>query len=194
MSFGFVPKVRIVAPGRRVLPTNRKREIKDRRPLTSGLNPTERTIIVSVSFVVALVISIVFHQTGLPLAPIAYITFAFPLLFGARALRLPGSLYLSAGIAAACVTLLLVLGTRSPLWLILFPVTYVSIGGAIGWSNDRRFARRAMWQQPRSLKDRFDDKIFEPALNILHFVDREGMVQQRNEASRTALGHLTKRS
>ena len=162
--------------------------------MTSGLNPTERTIIVSVAFVVALVVSIVFHQTGLPLAPIAYVTFAFPLLFGVRALRLSGSLYLSAGIAAACVTLLLVLGTTSPLWLILLPVSYVGVGGAIGWSNERRFARRAMWQQPRSLKDRYDKELFDPALNILHLIDRDGMVQQRNEASRTALGHLTKRS
>ena len=162
--------------------------------MTNGLNPTERTIIVSVAFVVALVISIVFHQTGLPLPPITYVTFAFPLFFGALALRLSGALYLSVGISAACVTLLLVLGTRSPLWLIVLPVSYVSVGGAIGWSNERRFARRAMWQQPRSLKDRYDKELFDPALNILHLIDRNGMVQQRNEASRTALGNTAKRS
>ena len=35
---------------------------------------------------------------------------------------------------------------------------------------------------------------FEPALNIYHFIDREGTVLRRNEASRTAIGHLARRS
>jgi len=162
--------------------------------LTSGLNPTERTIIVGVLFIVALVISIVLYRTGLPPEPIVYLTFAVPLAFGARALRTLGALYLAAAISAVGVSLLLVFHVHSPVWITLLPITYLSVSGMIGRFNERRLVRRAMWQQPRSLKDRYDEEIFEPALNILHFVDREGTVLRRNEASRTAIGYLTKRS
>ena len=162
--------------------------------MARGLNPTERAIIVGVSFVVAVVISIVLYQTGLPLEPLVLVTFGVPLVLGARALRNPSAVYLAAGMAVAGVALMLGFGVRSVQWLVLVPVAYLLVGAAIGWFNERRHARRAMWQQPSSLRDRYDEEIFDPALNALHFVDREGTVLRRNEASRTAIGYATKRS
>ena len=162
--------------------------------MANGLNPTERTILVGVSSIVALVISIVLHRTGVPPVPLTflvYATFAFPLLFGAQALRRRGSVFLSGGLAAVGIALLLFFGIRSPLSIALLPVVYLGIGLALGWSNERRRARRAMWHPPKSMKDRQDEEIFEPAFNILHFVDREGTVKRRNEASRASIGHAT---
>jgi len=162
--------------------------------LASGLNSTERTIISSVSYVVALVVSIVMNQIGITLTPVVFVAFAFPLLFGTRTLRLRGTLLVGAGISITGLTLLLFF-ERQPIYpLIAFPLSYMAISGLIGWLNERSQAKRSMWQQPRSLKDRYDEDLFEPALNILHFIDREGTVVRRNEASRTTIGHPTRRS
>jgi PAS domain S-box-containing protein len=162
--------------------------------LASGLNSTERTIISSVSYVVALVVSIVMDRTGIALTPVVFVAFAFPLLFGTRTLRLRGALLVGAGISITGLALLLFFESHALVSLIAFPITYMAVSGLIGWLNERSQAKRAMWQQPRSLKDRYDEEVFEPALNILHFVDREGTVVRRNEASRTAIGHPTRRS
>jgi len=165
--------------------------------LANGLNPTERTILVGVSSVVALVISIVLHRTGVPPVPLTflvYAVFAVPLVFGAQALRRRGGLLLSGGLAAIGVALLLFFGIRSAVSIALLPVLYIGIGFGLGWNSERRGARRAAWHPPKSLKDRQDEEIFEPAFNILHFVDREGTVKRRNEASRAAIGHPTKQS
>ena len=158
--------------------------------MASGLNPTERAIIGSVSYVVALVVSIVMD----PLTPVVFLAFAFPFLFSTRTLRLRGALLVAAGISLTGMALLLFYEDQAILPLVTFPVAYMAAGGLIGWLNERRQVKRAMWQQPRSLKDRYDEEIFEPALNILHFVDREGTAVRRNEASRTAIGYPTRRS
>jgi len=165
--------------------------------LASGLNSTERTIISSVSYVVALVVSIVMYQTNIMLlTTVVFVAFIFPLLFGTRTLHLRGSLLVGAGLSITGLSLLLFFeqGTSSIISLIAFPLSYMGASGLIGWLNERRQAKHAMWKQPRSLKDRYDEEIFEPALNIFHFVDREGTVVRRNEASRTAIGHPTRRS
>jgi len=165
--------------------------------LANGLNPTERTILVGVSSIVALVISIVLYQTGVPPVPLTflvYATFAFPLVFGTQALRRRGALFLSGGLSAIGVALLLFFGIRSPVSIALLPTVYLGVGFALGWHNERRRARRAKWHPPKSLKDRQDEEIFEPAFNILHFVDREGTVKRRNEASRSAIGHATRQT
>ena len=165
--------------------------------MANGLNPTERTILVGVSSIVALVISIVLYQTGVPPVPLTflvYATFAFPLVFGAQALHRRGALFLSGVLSAIGVALLLFFGIRSPVSIALFPVAYLGVGFALGWHNERRRARRAKWHPPKSLKDRQDEEIFEPAFNILHFVDREGTVKRRNEASRSAIGHATRQT
>jgi len=163
--------------------------------LASGLNSTERTIISSASYVVALVVSIVIGEAEvIALTPIVFVAFAFPFLFGTRTLRLQSSLLVGAGISVTGLALLLFYDSQTLISLISFPLFYMVAGGFIGWLNERRQAKRAMWKQPRSLKDRYDEEIFEPALNILHFVDREGTVVRRNEASRAAIGHPTRRS
>ena len=162
--------------------------------MASGLNSTERTIISSVSYVVALVVSIVMDRTGIALTPVVFVAFAFPFLFGTRTLRLRGALLVAAGISVTGLALFLLYESPAIVPLIAFPLSYMAAGGLIGWWNERRQAKRAMWQQPRSLKDRYDEDLFEPALNILHFIDREGTVVRRNEASRTTIGHPTRRS
>jgi len=130
------------------------------------------------------------------LTTVVFVAFIFPLLFGTRTLHLRGSLLVGAGLSITGLSLLLFFeqGTSSIISLIAFPLSYMGASGLIGWLNERRQAKRAMWKQPRSLKDRYDEEIFEPALNIFHFVDREGTVVRRNEASRTAIGHPTRRS
>jgi len=165
--------------------------------LANGLNPTERTILVGVSSVVALVISIVLHRTGVPPIPLTFLVYAalaFPLVVGGVALHRRGAVPLSLGLAAVGVGLLLFFGVRSAVSIALLPIAYSGLGFTMGWFNERRGARRAMWHPPKSLKDRQDEEIFEPAFNILHFIDREGTVKRRNEASRTAIGHATKQT
>jgi len=162
--------------------------------LASGLNSTERTIISSVAYVVALVVSIVMDQVNIPLTPVVFVAFVFPFLFGTRTLRLRGALLVSAGIAVTGLGLLLAFERGAVVATIVFPLVYLAAGALVGRLNERRQAKRALWQQPRSLKDRYDEEIFEPALNIFHFVDREGTVVRRNEASRTTLGFPTRRS
>ena len=165
--------------------------------MANGLNPTERTILVGVSSIVALVICIVLDRTGVPPVPLTflvYAAFAVPLGFGAHALHRRGALVLAAGLAAVGIALLLFFGIRSPVSIALLPVLYLTLGFGLGWNNERRGARRAAWHAPKSLKDRQDEEIFEPAFNILHFVDRDGSVKRRNEASRSAIGHPTKQT
>jgi len=133
-------------------------------------------------------------RTGIALTPVVFVAFAPPFLFSTRTLRLRGALLVAAGISVTGLALLLFYEAQAIVSLIAFPLSYMAAGGLIGWLNEHRQAKRAMWQQPRSLKDRYDEDLFEPALNILHFIDREGTVVRRNEASRTAIGHPTRRS
>ena len=162
--------------------------------MAGGLNPTERTIIVGVSFVIAAVVSIVLRQNGIPMLPVVAATFAAPLLLGTTALKFRSSLLLSSAIATAGVALLAL--SRASSWegLALLFIGYVSVGGAVGFANERRAHRRTSWRKPKSLKDHCDEEIFDPALSILHFIDRDGNVLQRNEASRASLGYATKRA
>ena len=162
--------------------------------MAGGLNPTERTIIVGVSFVVAAVVSVVLDQSNVPMLPVVAVTFAVPLLLGATALKIRSALLLAAGIAASAVALLALSHASSWEGLTLLFVGYLAVGGGVGFANERRAHRRTKWRKPTSLKDHCDEEVFDPALNILHFIDRDGNVLQRNEASRNALGYLTKRA
>lgn len=162
--------------------------------MASGLNATERTIISSVSFVVALVVSIVMDQTGIPLSPVIFVAFAFPFFFAARTLHLRGALLVAGGISLTGLGLLLLYDPDALAAMIAFPLALLTLGALTGWLNERRQAKRAQWKQPSSLKDRYDEELFEPSLNILLFVDREGNVMRRNEASRTAIGYPTRRA
>jgi len=163
--------------------------------LTGGLNPTERTIIVGVTFVISVVASIVLHRTGVPMTPVVAATFAVPLVFGVSSLRLRSALLLSGGIATSGILLLATLfHVHTPISLISLFAGYLVLGGLIGLINKRRITKRRKWRQSRTLKEHYDEEVFEPALNILHFIDREGTILRRNEASRAAIGYATKRT
>ena len=163
--------------------------------MTGGLNPTERAIIVGVTFVISVVASIVLHRPGVPMTPVVAAIFAVPLVLGVSSLRLRGSLLLAGGIALTGVLLLSTLfEVHTPLSLISLSAGYLAFGGLIGLINERRILKRRKWRQSRTLKEHYDEEVFEPALNILHFIDREGTTLRRNEASRSAIGYATKRT
>jgi len=177
-----------------ICPTHTPRGDKDGEPLAGGLNPTERTIIVGVTFVIAAVVSVVLRQNGVPMLPVVGASFLLPLLLGTSALRLRSALYLATGIALSAAALLALSHASSWEAIALLFVGYVGLGGAIGFANERNARRRTKWRKPRSLKDHCDEEVFDTALNILHFIDREGTALQRNEASRAAIGYATKRT
>ena len=161
--------------------------------MASGLNSTERTIIVSVSLVIAIVASIVLYNMGVAPVPLVVATLLVPLVIGASVLRLRRALLFSSVLALIGVGLLLGFRVRSG-WLALPIVIDLVVGGLIGFVNSRRAKRRAKWQYARTLKERYDEELLSTALNIFHFIDRDGIVLQRNEASRSLIGMTGKRT
>ncbi len=168
--------------------------VKEGPPLANGLNPTERAIVVVVTLVIAVVLSVVLVKASVPAMPLVAATFLIPLALGARALRVRAAVSFALAMAAIEIVLLVVLGERSPGYLVALCAGDVALGAAFGVLNQRKQSRAARWRQSSALKERHDRETFEPALNIYHFIDREGTVLRRNEASRTAIGHLTRRS
>jgi len=162
--------------------------------VASGLNTTERTIIVGVTLIVAVVLSFVLPSVQVPVEPVVALVFAVPVLLGASGLSLRGALLLSLGIGATASIILAVSSVRSPSLLVGVPLAYIAVGGGWGWVNEHRRSRRRKWRQSKTLNSRYDDEVFETALNMLHYIDREGTILRRNEASRTLLGHATKSS
>lgn len=162
--------------------------------MASGLNPTERTIIVVIAFIIAMVMSVTLQRAGMPPIPLVAATFALPLVLGTRALRLRAALLLAAGLGMVEIILLLLFGVSTPGVLVGLFVAYLAVGAVFGWLNERKRNRQAKWRHAKALKDRHDKETFEPALNIFHFIDREGTALRRNEASRTLVGYRTKRS
>ncbi len=162
--------------------------------MAKGLNPTERAIVVVISFVIAVVLSVALGREGVYPLPLVAATFLVPLVLGAKALRLRAAAAFALGLAVVQVTLLLFLREANPFYLVALCIGDVSLGAALGAWNQRKQSRAARWRQSSALKERHDRETFEPALNIYHFIDREGTVLRRNEASRTAIGHLARRS
>ncbi len=162
--------------------------------MAKGLNPTERAIIVVISFVIAVVLSVALGREGVAALPLVAASFLVPLVLGAKALRVRAGATFAFGLAIVQVVLLVLLEERNPFLLTALCAVDVAIGAGLGALNQRRQSRAARWRQSSALKDRHDRETFEPALNIYHFIDREGTVLRRNEASRTAIGHLARRS
>jgi PAS domain S-box-containing protein len=162
--------------------------------LAGGLNPTERTIIVIIAFIIAVVMSVTLEQAGLPPFGLVAATLAVPLVLGTRVLRMRASLLLAAGVAAAGIVLLILLRYRSPGPMVALCAGDLALGAFFGWLNQRKQSRQARWRHTKALKERHDKETFEPALNVFHFIDREGTVLRRNEASRAAIGYRTKRT
>jgi len=162
--------------------------------LANGLNPTERAIVVIISFVIAVVLSVTLNKAGVPALPLVAGTFLVPLAVAARALRLRAAVSFALALAVIEVVLLLVLGERSPGYLVALCAVNATIGTVFGVLNQRKQTRATRWKHASALAERHDKETFEPALNIYHFIDREGNVLRRNEASRTAIGHIARRS
>jgi signal transduction histidine kinase len=167
---------------------------KEGPPLANGLNPTERAIVVAITFVIAVVLSFTLDKAGVPAFPLVAATFVVPLALGTRVLRLRAGLSFAFGMAAVQVVLLILLGESNPGGLVALCAGDLALGAIFGALNQRKQSRTARWRRASALKERHDKETFEPALNIYHFIDREGTVLRRNEASRTAIGHLTRRS
>jgi len=162
--------------------------------LASGLNPTERTIVVVIAFIIAVVVSVALPKAGLPALPVVGVAFAIPLVFGTWTLRLRAAMVLSLGICAASVLFLVFSGAPSVGPIVALCAGDLAVGAGIGWLNGRKQSREAKWRHTKALKERHDKETFEPAINLFHFIDREGTALRRNEASRAAVGFPTKRS
>ncbi|MDD5219150.1 MAG: ATP-binding protein [Candidatus Bipolaricaulis sp.] len=162
--------------------------------MASGLNPTERTIVVIIAFVIAVVLSVALPRAGFSPLPVVGVAFGVPLVLGTWTLRLRAALALSLAICGVSLLLLAVPGALSAGPVAALCAGDLIVGAGIGWLNGRKQSREAKWRHAKAVKERHDKETFEPAINIFHFVDREGTAVRRNEASRGAIGYLTKRS
>jgi len=155
------------------------------------MNPVEKTIVVVVAYCIAILAIVLLHVSGVLQWPVVVGGLAAPLILGACASRLQRSLVLAAFTAALGTPFILSQGA-----LVIAPMFagYLLAAGAIGMLNQKRAARKERWRRARSIEDRHDREVFDCSMNVLHFVDRDGTIMKRNEASRTVLGHPTKRT
>ncbi len=162
--------------------------------MTSRLNPTERKIIGVVAYSIALLaITLLFIFLDDHSAIPVFVILAIPLTLVSFSLKLKGGLLL--GVATALMGTPFLIMQDDHLLLVggLF-IMGIIVGGGIGLVNELREARHKRWRRSKNLEERYDEEIFENSLNIIHFIDKEGTVLKRNEASRSTLGYVTKRS
>jgi len=162
--------------------------------VTSRLNPTERKIIGVVAYSIALLaITLLFIFLDDHSAIPVFVILAIPLTLVSFSLKLKGGLLL--GVATALMgTPFLIMQDNHPLLVGGLFIMGIIVGGGIGLVNELREARHKRWRRSKNLEERYDEEIFENSLNIIHFIDKEGTVLKRNEASRSTLGYVTKRS
>lgn len=164
-----------------------------RRPVTSKLNQTEKIVISIVTYGMAiLAVTLLFVSEFRP-AGLVFAAFAVPLTLVATGLKLRGGIILALATGAIAVPFLILELHETGLFLAFVTMSLV-IGGGIGFANQRREARKERWRRAKTLDDRFDDEIFEGALNIIHFIDKDGTILKRNEASRSVIAYPTKRT
>lgn len=161
--------------------------------MTSRLNQTEKIVISIVTYGMAILAVILLFVSGFRSAGLVFAAFAVPLAIVATALKLRGAILLALATSAAAVPFLILELRETGLFFAFLAMALV-IGGGIGFANQRREVRKERWRHSKTLDDRFDDQIFEGALNILHFIDKDGTTLKRNEASRSVLGYPTKRT
>lgn len=164
---------------------------KGGRAVTSRLNPIERTIISIVAYGIALLSLTMLNFAGLAPPSLVFAVLAVPLIIVSLSYKLRGGLLLGMGTALLGVPFL---GVGDPLLLGALATMGLALGGGIGFINQQVETRRDRWRRARSLEDRYNDEIFENSLNIVHFIDKDGTVLKRNEASRSMLAHPTQRS
>ncbi len=162
--------------------------------MESRLNPTERKISGVVAYGIALLaialltIFLDNHST----VPV-FAILAIPLILVSFSLKLKGGLLLG-GATALMGTPFLITHDNHFLLIGGLCIMGIVVGGGIGLVNELREARRKQWRHSKNIEERYDEEIFENSLNIIHFIDKDGTVLKRNEASRSTLGYVTKRS
>lgn len=159
--------------------------------MTSRLNPVERTIISVVAYGIAILALSMLRFAGLAPPGLVFAVLAVPLITASFSYKLRGGLLLGAGTALLGVPFL---GVADPLLLGALAAMGLVLGGGIGFINQQIEFRRDRWRRARSLEEHYDDEIFENSLNIVHFIDKDGTVLKRNEASRSLLACPAQRS
>ncbi|MEA3356146.1 MAG: ATP-binding protein [Candidatus Bipolaricaulota bacterium] len=159
--------------------------------MASELNAVEKTIIIVVAYGIATLTIIILSSTGVRSPELIFLALAVPLIIGACFLNLRGGIFL--GLFTTGIGVLFP-EARGPLRSFVLLATNLSLGGGIGLVNSRRQLRKERWQRAKSLKEPFDNEIFENSLNMVHFIDRDGNILRRNETSRSTLGYATKRT
>jgi len=161
--------------------------------VTSRLNQTEKVVISIATYGMAILAVVLLFVSGFRSAGLVFAAFAVPLILVSMGLMLRGGIILALATSAMSVPFL-VLELHEIGSFLAFLAMSIVIGGGIGLLNQRREERKERWRRSKTLDDRFDDQIFEGALNIIHFIDKDGTILKRNEASRTVIAYPTKRT
>ena len=161
--------------------------------MTSRLNQTEKVVISIATYGMAILAVVLLFVSGFRSAGLVFAAFAVPLILVSMGLMLRGGIILALATSAMSVPFL-VLELHEIGSFLAFLAMSIVIGGGIGLLNQRREERKERWRRSKTLDDRFDDQIFEGALNIIHFIDKDGTILKRNEASRTVIAYPTKRT
>jgi PAS domain S-box-containing protein len=159
--------------------------------VTSGLNRVEKAIVVVSAYCISLLTIVLLHYYGMLTWSVVVSALAVPLILGACTVRLRPSLLLGAGTAALGIPF--VLGDGILVILSMF-AGFLGIAAVLGLVHERRSLRRERWRRSKSIEDRYDRELFDSSMNMMHFVDRDGTVLKRNDASRAVLGRPSKRS
>ncbi len=171
---------------------------QDGLSLASRPHPVERAIVVLVAYAIAILAVVLVHvETDFSTTELIFAAPAIPLILGALSFRLRGGLLLGLATGLVCAGFLFYFaaeGTQSFVLPGLVLGMDVAVGGLIGLANSRHQLRRDRWRSARSLREHYDEEIFENTMNVVHFIDREGTTLKRNETSRGIVGYPTKRA
>ncbi len=159
--------------------------------MISRLNPTEKIIISIVAYGMAILAVVLLFVSGFRPPELVFAVLAVPLLLVSISLKIRGGIIL--GIVTAAIGAPF-LGMNHPGLIVSFLAMSIFIGGVGGFTNQRREARKDRWRRAKTLDNRFDEEIFDGAMNIIHFIDKDGTILKRNESSRTVILYPTKRN
>lgn len=161
--------------------------------MTSRLNQTEKIVISIVAYGIGILAVVLLFVSGFCSAGFVFVALGVPLVLVSSALKLRWAVILSLVTSGMAVPFLIVELHETGLFIAFLAMSLV-IGGGMGLANQRRVDRKEKWRRAKTLDDRFDEQIFEGALNIIHFVDKDGTILKRNELSRLVLAYPTKRT
>ncbi len=161
--------------------------------MTSRLNQTEKIVISIVAYGIGILAVILLFISGFSSAGFVFVALAVPLVLVSTALKVRAAIILALVTSAMAAPFLVFELHETGLFVVFLAMSLV-IGGGMGLVNQRRVNRREKWRRAKTLDDRFDEQIFEGALNIIHFVDKDGTILRRNELSRSVIAYPTKRT